>query len=181
MISPKTTWIVLSALIALNVAGAALYGFMMYRISSEKTKAAEALSKLEAGIKKEYNLRALSAALEKTEEERAKIDSYFVDIKGVAKFLEKLQSFGDASGVSLKLENVDIEGKNALKVSFNDNGSFAENYRLLELIENSPYTLEIDSMNINKVMVSVPGGASVSLNNLWSGSFSVRLLSFVNK
>ncbi|GEM_PF-1753551 len=180
MIITKKAQIVLIVLAILNIVAIFGYGFMFYKISTEKSRTAETLSLLKSEVKKESTLRFLAETLDKTTIERGKIDRYFVDIKGSAVFLERLQFFGKQAGVSVRLENVDIEDKTVLRVNLATNGGFGETYKFLELLENTPYAIEVKSININKVRVSLDDKKNTSPNN-WSGVFTIRLLSFVNK
>lgn len=183
MMTEQTTKITLGLLLCLNIAGISLYGYMLYKISLERTHTTEAIASLTDEIKKEEALRSLSDTLKETALERGKIDGYFVDIKGSAKFLEKLQSFAEGSGASIKLDSVDVDGKTALRVDFSASGSFGDIYRLMELLEATPYVIEVRSMNLSKteIMTGEKGKKKQAGNRLWNSSFSIRLLSFVNK
>lgn len=183
MTTDKTIKKMFVTLLSLNVVGVSLYCFMLYQIFSERKQTKEAVSTLTDELKKEGELRGLSGALTRTTTERQKIDKYFVDIKGSAQFLEELQSFAVDSETSIKLESAEVEGKSVLRVDFSASGSFGGIYRLMELLENTPYVTETKSMNLSKVQIVVEEKSKNTTkgSSLWSGSFSVRLLSFVNK
>jgi len=169
----------LSVVTAICVSAGVLYGFILYKIYDEKGQAEKMLVTLSSELKREQSLQNISSMLKEISAERAKIESYFVDIKGSAGFLEKLQDFGEKAKVSISLDNVDIEDKSALRIDFSANGTFGEVYRLLQILETTPYAIEVRSVNLNKVNISAQGGNKSG--NLWSGSFSIRLLSFINK
>lgn len=183
MMNPRTTWVVLATLIAANILGASWFGLMLYQIFGERGRTAAALTELATEQKREENLRELSGALSQTEREREIIGKYFVDLKGSAKFLEELQTFGRSAGAPMRLENVDVEDKSTLRVDFSVNGAFGDVYRLIELLEATPYAIKIQTMNLSKISVSLDDkkAKEKSGSGLWSGTFSIRLLSFVNK
>ncbi len=181
MTTTRKILITLGLLALINLSGVGAYGYILYKIFLERSRTDEALLALSTELKREDNLRRLADAVKKTSAERQKIDSYFVDVKGSARFLEELQSFGRGAGVSIHLNNVDVEAKKTLRVDFSANGSFAQLNRLIELMEATPYVIEIKSVNLSKVNITKDSKKEKSPANLWSGSFSIRLLSFVNK
>lgn len=181
MITTKTIWVTIWILAILNLVGAALYGYMLYEISLQRADTASTLSTLRAELQEGDILRELSEALNNTAGERAKIDSYFVDIKGSAHFLEKLQSFGKLAQAPIHLDNVDVENKSILTVNFSTSGPIENIYKLTELLEATPYIINIRSFNLNKVNITNATNNLKQGTREWSATFSVRLLSFVNK
>jgi len=180
MIKNKTIWIVLVLLILINIGGTSLFSYMLYRISNERNKSDDALAKLSTELKKGSDLVQLADALENTASERQKIESYFVDIKGSAKFLQILQSYGEKAGAPVRLNNVDVENKTLLRIDFSTQGNFESIYRLTELLESTPYVADIKSISMNKVNISTDKKDKQD-GQLWSASLSINLLSFINK
>lgn len=180
MTTSKITLNILGILIAVNIVGLFLYGYMLYRISSEKSLVNESLVLLNTERKKGDTLEGLNDVINDTVSEREKINSYFIDIKGSAKFLEKLQFFGESASTPIRLENVDVENKNVLTVNFSANGSFSQIHKLIKLLETTPYVIEIKSMNFNKINITDENKSKGS-DNPWNINVKIRLLSFVNK
>lgn len=178
MITSKTTWIVLAVLILTNIFLASVYGFFMYKISLEHDNIAKSIASLTKETRRESDLQALSSVLKMTETERAKIDSYFVTEQGTAHFLENIQKLGGKAGVDLNLSDVGIESKEDLRINFSAGGSFGNMYKLLELMEKTPYAISFRSFNLNKVNIS---SAKTGPSQPWSGSFSIHLNSFSGK
>ncbi len=181
MITTRTIWSTIAILIFLNLAGAALYGYMLYDISLQRSSTTLALTTLQMELERGGNLKQLSDALSSTVDERAKIDGYFVDTKGSAHFLEKLQSFGKLAEAPIHLSSVEVENKSVLRVGFSVEGSFENIYQLTELLQATPYVINIRSLNLNKINITDTAKNAKQKVQLWSATFSVRLLSFSNK
>jgi hypothetical protein len=99
----------------------------------------------------------------------------------VVPFLDTIGQLASLSGAKLEIDSVDIETTSpglvaGLKVS----GSFAEVYKFLTLLENSPYEIDFLSMDLHSL--SMAGADSPPLKNIkdssWEANFEIQLLSF---
>ena len=79
-------------------------------------------------------------------------------------------------GVKAEVVSVDItKDSSSLIVEINASGSFETIYKLIMLLENSPYNLEFISVNIKD------SDTSVGKSSQWTATFQIKLLSFINQ
>lgn len=105
-------------------------------------------------------------ALEASEDELAKVRSAFVSRESLIQFIEELETVARESDVGLTLSEPVI-GQTALTLSLKARGSFAKLYRWLARLENLPYQLAFERINLRT-------GAGAD----WSGDVSLILNSF---
>jgi hypothetical protein len=122
-------------------------------------------------------IRSLERSIKEIAPEREAIEAHFAQSSNIVPFLDTIEKLARDAGVKSEVRSVDIaEGTSELMVSLGTTGSFASMYRFIRLLENSPYELEITSFEIDQAGASagtLSGGARE-----WSGSFTVKLLSF---
>lgn len=177
MINNKKNLALISFLALANIIVFGVYGYLFYQIYDEQTKTDKALISLGTEMKREASVSEVSYLLAETVSEQKKINEYFVDIKGTSGFLEFLRDMGKEAGVDLRLNSVDVEGKDTLRVSFGATGSFTGLYMLTSLLQATPYPINITSFNMSSVHLKEVGKSG----SRWSGSYEIRLLSFTNK
>ncbi|MBI2100431.1 MAG: hypothetical protein HYT47_00170 [Candidatus Vogelbacteria bacterium] len=94
-----------------------------------------------------------------------KVRSAFISRESLIQFIEGLETVARESGVDLTLGEPVIES-NSLTLSMKAVGSFAKVYRWLERLENLPYRLTFERINL-------------SAGTDWSGDISLVLHSFL--
>lgn len=105
-------------------------------------------------------------ALETSAPDRAAIAAAFVTRSGLIKFIEELESVGRESGVDLTLSEPVIETQ-SLKLSLDVRGQFSNLYRFLARLENLPYQLVFNQVNL-----TTTAG--------WRGELDLTLTSFID-
>ncbi|MBI2097504.1 MAG: hypothetical protein HYT46_01015 [Candidatus Vogelbacteria bacterium] len=108
-------------------------------------------------------------ALTANQSELAKVRSAFVSRESLIQFIEELETVARESGVDLTLDEPVIES-NSLTLSMKAVGSFAKVYRWLERLENLPYRLTFERINLS---------AGLNAGADWSGDISLVLGSFL--
>ena len=169
----------LLASLALLLLSLGAYSYLLYGIEQFKDSTAKIGSELGTNLSRETTQSGVKAVLKATEEERAKLDTYFIEVKGTPRFLEALAKLGKDAGVSLSLDSIDVENTSVLRVNFHAQGTFKNLFHLASLLEASPYALEMGNLSLNKV--NILAGKSGEAANLWSGNGTIRLISFVNE
>lgn len=104
--------------------------------------------------------------LEASAEDLIKVKSAFTSRESLIQFIEELETVARESGIGLTLSEPVI-GQTALTLSLEARGSFANLYRWLARLENLPYQLAFERINLK---------AGVGGN--WSGDVSLILNSF---
>ena len=125
-------------------------------------------------------LKSLDSLLEKTKEKRILLESYFIHGSDDAvSFLDIVEKLAEDAGGKAEVVLVDIPKDNSgLVVEMKATGRFEALYKFLTLLENSPYEIELISMDIKKL-----GGETLfnetGASSLWSATFRIKLLSFI--
>ncbi|MEK7572422.1 MAG: hypothetical protein AAB493_01005 [Patescibacteria group bacterium] len=112
-------------------------------------------------------IRLLNNSIKKIETEKDLFETHFAQSSNIVPFLDMMESLGEKVGAKTEVTLVDIpkEG-NILVIEMKVLGSFEKIYKFLLLLENSPYKLEIVSVDISK-------------QNIWEASLKIKLLSFM--
>ncbi len=101
-------------------------------------------------------------------EDLTKVRSAFVSRQSLIKFIEELETVARESGVNLTLDEP-VLGPTSLTLSLKVGGSFINLYRWLGRLENLPYQLTFERINLK-------AGAGAG----WSGDLSLVLGSFLD-
>ena len=170
---------VLKILILVSLLSATLYMFLFISTKRKIREAAvldrlvekEEISKYESGrlIQETTTLADKSDIL----------DSFFIDPNTVVIFLESLEELGRKTGVSVSIISVkegEAEKKSdllsgtiaPLSVKLTADGSFKNVYNFLTLLENAPYEIVFDRIQLLK-----------DEETGWSGEFNIVLQSYI--
>ena len=186
-------------LVDLTALGVALW--LAFSILDSNARLAEKDNQVKIMTAREEELNSLERGAQETANDRAQIDSFFVDSRDITDFLDSLESLGQKINVRLEVQSINISSNlppkqakppskqaseptqqanrpSTLKVSFRGEGNFAGLFHLIQLLEQSPYELKI-----NKATLSFGTGGTGSVagevSHNWTGDFEVELLSFI--
>ncbi|MEK7104858.1 MAG: hypothetical protein AAB868_02345 [Patescibacteria group bacterium] len=122
------------------------------------------------------NTRSLVNSIKTIEPERVLLETHFIQNSDVVPFLDTIEKKAKDVGVKAEVVSVDItKDSSSLIVEINASGSFETIYKLIMLLENSPYNLEFISVNIKD------SDTSVGKSSQWTATFQIKLLSFINQ
>jgi hypothetical protein len=128
--------------------------------------------------------RSLVNLIKETEPERTLLETHFVQSSNVVPFLDTIEKLAKETGVKAEVISVNpAKGNSSLMVEMKASGSFGTIYKLITLLENSPYDLEFASADMQN---QNGGDLAAGKNNKiktsqWTADFQIRLLSFVNQ
>jgi len=112
-------------------------------------------------------IRLLNNSIRKIENEKDLLETHFAQSSNIVPFLDTMESLGTKVGAKTEITSVDIpKESNSLNIEMKISGSFEKIYKFLLLLENSPYKLEITSIDISK-------------QNTWEANLKIKLLSFI--
>ncbi len=122
-------------------------------------------------------IKSMERSVKIIKKEITELDAHFAKSSDVVPFLGTLEDFAKKAGVTAEITSVDMpkEG-NILMVGLMASGSFNSSYKFLTLLENSPYELEIISMEMNK---EGSGTGTINKSSKWLTTLKIKLLSFV--
>ncbi len=121
-------------------------------------------------------LRSLDIGLKAIDKEKTELEKHFVSSSNLVPFLDSIESLGSRVGAEAETSSVDISSdKASLLVGVKAKGTFESLYRFLTLVENSPYELEIYSLDLAK---DLPQGTVETKG--WVLQIKIKLISFLN-
>ncbi len=106
------------------------------------------------------------------------VSSYFVDQSKINLFINYLEELGSKNDANLTVESVDTPaGKsNTISVKVSIKGSFNHIMKVLSLLENSPFYVDITQSFINKEIVDTTDKEASTTSN-WQADVSFSVLS----
>lgn len=118
-------------------------------LNNQLSEKAASDAKIEATKRQE--IKTLDRSLKSTADERAMLDTHFVQSSDVVPLLDSIEKIGPMVKAKAAVTQVDIsQDKQNLTVGVTVEGTFDSQYRFLTLLENSVYPLEIVSMDMQK-------------------------------
>lgn len=113
--------------------------------------------------------------LDRTANDRALVNDYFVTSTTVVDFLTMLETLSDTAGVVLEITEV-VEGEK-LSVALKATGSFAKLNHFLDLLAQAPYFLEFDQIRLSYGLLPTVGKkANAAL--AWTAEIDLTVISF---
>lgn len=129
------------------------------------------------------NSRALVNLIKSIEPQRVQLETHFVQSSNIVPFLDTIEGLVKEAEVKAEVVSVNpAKVDSSLVVEMKAVGSFGAIYKLITLLENSPYILEFVSFDIqNSNVENLPVDKNIKIKiPQWVAIFQVRLLSFVN-
>jgi len=170
--STKTSFIISLILFCVSLSLLIFFSIVITKNNDEiKTKEIEWRKETD----RRNELRTLDSSIKAMAQERADLETHFAQSSDVVPFLNTLESLASRVGALAAVTSVSIsDDHSGLLVGLSASGSFASLYKFLMLLENSPYELEFNSMDLKKV------GGSDSNIPPWNVTLSLKLLSFAS-
>jgi len=159
---------------------ASIYGALFYIIESKIKHTSSLIQELESAVQREKEFRILNRIIVNTEEEREKLDTYFINPDKIVSLIERVESFGERANVAVSFDSIHIRGeaKKRLNLSLKTEGDFDDTFYFLTLFESLPLKMSFEKVFITK---GKQGGLQTSKDpNVWTGDFDVVIISFVN-
>ena len=158
-----------------------LFLFLYKNISINKEALQLAQENWQTENKNRENARLLTSSIKAIESERALLNTHFVQSSDVVPFLDTIEKLAKNVGVKAEIISVDIiKDIPALTVEMKALGSFETIYKLIMLLENSPYNLEFVLVDIQSLNMQDEALNKEGKSHQWSATFKIKLLSFVN-
>ncbi|MEK7089103.1 MAG: hypothetical protein AAB913_03155 [Patescibacteria group bacterium] len=127
------------------------------------------------------NAKSLTNSIKAIELERALLETHFIQSSDIVPFLDMIEKLSKEVGTKVEILSVDVAKNNlSLMVEVKALGSFETIYKLVTLLENSPYNLEFilaDIQNSNPQDIYV---GKINKTQQWTATFKIKLLSFIN-
>ena len=129
---------VVAAIVALAFLGA--YATLFMVIKNKNNRISELRNQVDIEIRKDQRLHSIKQLIADLDKDIEQIDTYFVSEDGVVDFLERLESVGSTSGISVGVNSVSVNegvGNNLpyefLRVEFVSRGTWRSIVQLISL------------------------------------------------
>ncbi len=115
-------------------------------------------------------IRELDNSFKAVADEKTALETHFAESSDVVPFLDTIEALAPAVDAKAEVTSVEIlDDHSGLLIGLKTSGSWGSMYKLLTLLENSPYELEFVSMDMQKE----PGAP------LWDANYKIKLLTFI--
>ena len=141
-------------------------------------------AELQTETSKKNEAKSFERLLQIVEKESTMLDTHFIKSSDVVVFLDRVENMASIVKAKAEVTLVDVAPDNtSLSVGMTATGTFESLYKFLTLLENSPYQLELTSVNLQRVggegASTVATGEKAPSGVQWSAIFKIKLLSFV--
>jgi len=157
--------------ITILLLGIFLYGFIYLfgKMNDHNTKSQLAETEWKKEALRRDKIKTLNNSVQIIEAQKAQIETHFAESSDVVPFLDTVERLAKEAGNKAEVISVNIsDDKNGLLVGIQASGSFANLYKFLTLLENSPYELEFMGVDMHQ-----------GIGRDWKATFKIKLLSFV--
>lgn len=180
--SSKTKQILLISVISV-IAVSALYVMLFLNIKEKNNNISALVNEVDIILQKEIKLRSVKHIINDTKDDRAKLDSHFVADDEIINFIETIENLGADSDVKVEVTDVSVSSAGAeadsqvniselLNLNFKIEGSFAQMFHFLSMLEKLPFKIDILRVNFEKVSDE----SRIINKNPWNGFFSITAL-----
>lgn len=127
------------------------------------------------------NIENLNNEIKDISSQREMLETHFAKDSDVVPFLDNLQALSLKAGSPAEVSSVDLNKEDGhLEVSMKTSGDFTSIYKLLALLENSPYEIDFTSVQLDKEVLS-EADLKLGKTPKWNATFDLTLLSFNSK
>jgi len=160
-----------------------VFVYLYIIINNKKERSQLAQEKWQTEDVQRENTKFLANLIKEIEPERILLETHFVRSSDVVPFLDTIEKLAKEAGVKAEVVSVTpTKNNSSLMVEMKALGTFGTIYKLITLLENSPYDLEFVSADIQN---QNGGDLSADKNSKskapqWTATFQIKLLSFVN-
>jgi len=159
--SSKTKQILLTTIVLVIVVSIAY--IMLFLNIKEKNNAVSLLTnEVDSVLQKEIKLRSVKYLIKDTQDDRMKLDSYFVADDEIINFIKMIEDLGIESNAEVEITNVSIgvvdekavnkdKINELLNIDFKMGGSFVEMFHFLSMFEKLPFKIDVKRVNFEKI------------------------------
>jgi len=176
--SKQKTKIILVAAVVLDLLLVGVYAYAFNTVKVKNENASLVSEELDEYLSKEGTINILKKTVKDTEEERGKLNSYFVERDDLPDFAKKIESLRELAEVSLEITGLG-ENQDVLSLDITSSGSFSRILNLISFIETLPFKVEITKAYINTIDILDENDEVIGTE--WDGNISINLTGFIGK
>lgn len=161
------------------------YNFLYHRTIAQAENASKARSEVLIENDKKKHEQELVTLYGDTIEDRKKVAAYIVPDDGVVDLIEKIERVGSESGTDFELSSINSDNLSAakkgttgyIKANIETQGTWENVMRALILIENLPYSISIDNIEISSGDGFLTTSTEKAVKSrIWNLHFSIKVL-----
>jgi hypothetical protein len=161
-----------------------VFVFLYTKTMSNHKISEDNLLKWEKEYLKQDEINTLNRSIASVEEKKNLLETHFAKSSDVVPFLDFLENLAKNAGLQAGVSLVDLpEKEDGLIIEMKTTGDFKTTYKFLKLLENSPYQLELISVDLQngakKEEVSPNSTTQTAQKTEWEALLRIKLLSFI--
>lgn len=156
--------------------------FLFVLISTNNNKKISEIAQAEWQEKatRKENIKLTTDLIKTIESERNLLESHFIRNSDVVPFLDTIEKLAKGVETEAEVDSVHTEDStSSLIADVKVSGNFENIYKLILLLENSPYDLQFVLVNIKSI--DKQDASTKNETPKWMANLKIRLKSFVNK
>jgi hypothetical protein len=169
-------WLVIALL------GATVVGLMFWSIRSNAAKTAALHLEIQNEIQINATLEAFQTSSKDSKDEQQKLTSYFLVKDRAVLFIEELESLAESQNVTAEIDTVNAitnvgTEREVLMVKLSYEGPWQRVMRMIDLIENMPYRIEVTEIDIHRNLGAITEeGATTTRSEIpWQGDLEITV------
>ena len=152
----------------------AVYYILTNQIKEKNREAATILNEIDSVLLVDQQLRDAQNFIRDTEDDRAKLNSYFVSNEGIVDFLEVIEGLEQYAEVEVSIKTIgendtgEFESVEQLELNLTAEGSWGAVYHFFALLESLPHSIDMSRVQFNSIGENVNGEDTT---DKWRGIF----------
>lgn len=177
----RTTSLIVSLSLLLVLTGVCV--FEIYSIRSKNQEASILQSESEVGIRKESLAQSMRSLKNSARDELAELETFVINKAGIVSFIELLESIAHDMNLAIDISSVEAEKgeptnvPQKVSISLEIEGGWDSNIRFIRAVENLPYPIKIENVNLYRTDVQ-SGGTQASTSNKWATRMTLNLFTY---
>ena len=163
---------------------------LLYKeINNNNQKAEQGAVDFQTEMTRRNEITSLDNSLQENTDNKTKLEKHFTKSSDVVPFLDTIENLAPQTGAKAEIDSVDKGvASQGLIVGLRVSGSFANIYKFLQLLENSPYEIDFISMDLHTTTTDAPvvsvvipkkNAPTATKSKSWEAIFKIQLLSFI--
>ena len=176
----KTILATLSGTILLTVLVFGIYGYFFFLLNQTRQSVVSLTNEISSMESDEAESNQIQKQLSDTDAQHTILISYFVDVNNPIPFEEAIEGYGKETNTKVVFQQLQVgTGPNKLNTSFAVEGTFANTYKFLTLLESAPYELSVNNLSFQSIgPVNLSTSTKISpVANMWNTQISLSVYS----
>ena len=172
----KLISLVVSILVLILLCG--IFFFLFKEIKNNIRISEERQTDLQKEIIRRGDIKNFNNSFKTIEADKILFETHFVQSSDIVTFLDTIEKMASSVGTSPEVSSLEVaKDGNGLVLAMKNVGSFSQIYKFITLLENSPYELELTSVEMHVLKKDDTQKNSVK-EVKWEANLKIKLISF---